>query len=335
MSQLAETTGQEMAAAPTWGQRLAAYVAIARPDYWFKNVFMGLGVIVALFYTHEALHWGMLWRVLWGLAATCLTASSNYVINEILDAPLDRHHPTKRERPIPSGKVSVPLAYCEWFLLAAVALTMAWQLNVPFFLSAAALLGMGLLYNVPPVRLKELPYVDVLSESVNNPLRLLLGWFAVTSAAVPPLTFIAFYWMVGAFFMASKRFAEYRSIDDPAVAAAYRRSFGYYNSERLMISMFFYATAAALLLGMFIVRYHLELVLSVPLIAGFFSYYLHVSLKPDSAAQQPEQLYRELGLMAYLVLCVGVFVGLMFVRIHVLYEWFNVAESGLPPLWEL
>ena len=64
------------------------------------------------------------------------------------------------------------------------------------------------------------PYVDVLSESVNNPLRLLLGWFVVTPDVVPPVSLLVAYWMVGAFFMASKRFAEYRSIGDPIEQAA-------------------------------------------------------------------------------------------------------------------
>ena len=45
---------------------------------------------------------------------------------------------------------------------------------------------MGLAYNVPPVRLKEWPYLDVLSESVNNPLRLALGWFALIPDRFPP-----------------------------------------------------------------------------------------------------------------------------------------------------
>ena len=68
-------------------------------------------------------------------------------------------------------------------------------------------------------------------------------------------------------------------------------------------------------LGIFIIRYHLELILSIPLIAGFFSMYLRIALKPDSAAQAPERLFKEAGLMVYLVLCVAVFVLLMFVRI--------------------
>ena len=97
--------------------------------------------------------------------------------------------------------------------------------------------------------------------------------------------------------------------------------------------MFFYACGAALLLGVFIIRYHLELILSVPLIAGFFSYYLHVTLKPESAAQAPERLYRERGLMAYLMICLLSFLALMFVEIPVLYEVFNVESSRLPALW--
>jgi 4-hydroxybenzoate polyprenyltransferase len=275
------------------------------------------------------------WLVLWALAATCLVASSNYVINEILDAPTDVHHPVKRHRPIPSGRVKLPLAYLEWLGLGVCGLLMAWAVNGPFFASATTLWVMGLVYNVRPLRSKEAPYMDVLSESVNNPLRLALGWFTVTAVAVPPMSLMISYWMAGAFFMATKRFSEYRSIGDKEAAAAYRTSFRYYDENRLLISMFFYAMAAALFLGVFIIRYHLELILGIPLIAGFFSFYLRVALKENSAAQAPEKLYRESGLMIYLVLCLAVFLMLMFVRINFLYELFNVAPSDLPPLWEL
>src|SRR5258708_16297192 len=42
------------------------------------------------------------------LPISCLLASSNYVLNEILDARTDREHPVKRRRPIPSGRVRIP-----------------------------------------------------------------------------------------------------------------------------------------------------------------------------------------------------------------------------------
>jgi 4-hydroxybenzoate polyprenyltransferase len=313
----------------------ADYAAIARPDHWCKNAFMVLGVLLAYFYHPELVSWASAGRIAWAVLVTCLVASSNYVLNEILDAPTDRRHPVKRNRPIPSGRVRIPLAYAEWLLLAVVGLAMAAAVNRPFFLSALFLLVMGLVYNVPPVRSKDLPYIDVLSESVNNPIRLMLGWFAVTAAVVPPLSLLIAYWMIGAYFMATKRFSEYRSIGDPAVAGAYRRSFRHYDERALLISMVFYTTCFALFLGVFIIRYHLELILSFPLVAGFVCYYLTIAFKEDSAAQNPELLYRERGLLLYLAVCMTAFVGLMFVQIPALYEWFNVPPSPVAPLWRI
>ncbi len=314
--------------------RIKPYASIARPDHWFKNVFMALGVLLAYFYHPELFGQATLLQIAWGLATTCLVASSNYVLNEILDAQRDRNHPVKRYRPIPSGQVWLPAAYAEWLVLGVVGLLMAAALNALFFYSACFLLVMGLIYNVPPVRAKELPYLDVISESINNPIRLMLGWFAVTTAEFPPVSLLVGYWMIGAFFMAAKRLAEYRSIGDPARAAAYRNSFRHYDEEKLLISMFFYVTSFALFLGIFIIRYRLELILIFPLVAGFVCYYLRITLKPNSAAQNPERLYREAGLMLYLVLCVAVFFGLMFVEIPALYALFNVQPSPVSPLWK-
>ena len=315
--------------------RVRPYVSIARPDHWFKNVFMLAGIVLAYFYNHGHLESFNAVSVVWALASVCLVASSYYVLNEILDAGSDRDHTVKCRRPVPSGQVSVPLAYLEWILLGIAGLAVALMVNLAFFKVAVVLWIMGLAYNVPPVRAKDLPYLDVLSESLNNPLRLAMGWFVVSTDVIPPASLLATWWFIGAFFMASKRFAEYRMIGDSQRASSYRRSFRYYDENRLLVSMFFYASAAALLLGVFIIRYHLELILSVPLIAGFFAYYLHIALRNNSAVQNPERLYRESGLMVYLVVCVTSFIGLMFVEIPLLYEVFNVESSNVPPLWKL
>jgi 4-hydroxybenzoate polyprenyltransferase len=315
--------------------RMPAYAAIARPDHWFKNVFMVLGVLLAAFYQPGLLRPEVIPPILGAVVASCLIASSNYALNEILDAPTDRRHPTKWRRPVPSGRVRLPLAYAEWLALAALGLAVAAWVNRPFLVFGLLWLFMSMLYNVPPVRTKELPYLDVLSESLNNPIRLVLGWFAVNPSQVPPVSLLIASWMIGAFFMATMRFAEFRAFGDRDPASAYRRSFRHYDEKSLLISMFFYTTLFALFFGVFIVRYHLELILFVPLVAGFVCLYAHVGFKEDSAAQNPERLYRETGLMAYLVLCAIVFVALMFVRIPALYELFNVSPSEVAPLWRL
>jgi hypothetical protein len=208
-------------------------------------------------------------------------------------------------------------------------------LNLYFFLSALFLWVMGLAYNVPPVRTKEWPYLDVLSESVNNPIRLLLGWFALVTTLFPPMSLIIAYWMVGAYFMAMKRFAEYRHIGDPKTAAAYRRSFAFYTEERLLVSLIFYATTCALFAGVFIVRYHLELILFTPLAAGMLAYYFHIGMLPNSPVQNPEKLYRQRGFFAYMLLSTIVFVLLMFTSIPILYDVFNVEPANMQPLWTL
>jgi 4-hydroxybenzoate polyprenyltransferase len=316
-------------------QSVWPYVQIARVDHWFKNAFMLLGVFLALFYEPTLFTWASVPRLSLAVLATCLIASSNYVLNELLDAPYDRFHPVKRSRPVPAGLVQPRVAVLEWLLLGATGLTLAAWLHPYFAASGLALWVMGVAYNVPPLRTKELPYLDVLSESVNNPLRLFLGWFALVADKFPPLSLTLAYWMVGAFFMATKRFAEYRHIGDPETAAHYRKSFGYYTEERLLVSMFFYTTMCTLFVGVFMVRYHVELILFVPIAAGFFAYYLKLGLQDDSPVQHPEKLYKEQGFLLYMILSVALFVLLMFINIPVLYELFNIESSPLAPLWTL
>jgi 4-hydroxybenzoate polyprenyltransferase len=311
------------------------YIQIARVDHWFKNAFMLLGVVLAIFYQPEVATWSSLIPLTLAVVATCLVASSNYVLNELLDAPRDRLHPEKKHRPVPSGLVSARVAYVEWLALAAVGFAIALSINLYFFASALFLWVMGIAYNVPPMRTKEWPYLDVLSESINNPIRLLLGWFALVTGHVPPLSLVISYWMIGAFFMAMKRYAEYRHIGDRRVAAAYRRSFEYYTDEKLLVSILFYATACALFAGIFIVRYHLELILFAPFAAGLFAYYMHLGMLPDSPVQNPEKLYRQRGFFAYMVLCTVTFVLLMFTSIPFVYDLFNVEPATIAPLWTI
>ncbi len=309
------------------------YIQIARIDHWFKNVFMLLGVLLAFFYEADSFAWSSVPNLFLALVATCLVASSNYVINELLDAPYDRLHPVKKNRPAASGLVQSNVAVLEWFILGAVGMWIAFLINTYFAATMLLFWASGVAYNVRPIRTKELPYLDVLSESLNNPIRLFLGWFALIPDQLPPLSLTLGYWMVGAFFMATKRFAEYRRIGNKEQAAQYRNSFAYYDENRLLVSMFFYATAYALLTGIFIVRYHVELILIVPVAAGFLAYYLKIGLQEDSPVQNPEKLCREPKFLVYMVMSSLLFVILIFTHIPVMYELFNIEPTTVNPLW--
>ena len=197
------------------------------------------------------------------------------------------------------------------------------------------LLVMGVIYNVKPFRSKDRVFLDVLSESVNNPIRFAAGWFIFSPSlglpntkwdlnwinTFPPISIIIAYWMGGAFLMATKRFAEYRLIADPAVAGQYRRSFKYYSENSLLVSMFFYAITSAFFLGIFLIKDRIELLVSFPFFALLFSWYLKIGLLTDSPVQGSEKLYTRKWFMLYLILFTILLCTLMFVKIPWLH-WF-------------
>ncbi|HZO87537.1 MAG TPA: UbiA prenyltransferase family protein [Chthonomonadaceae bacterium] len=298
---------------------LRGHLQIARIDHWCKNVFVFPGIVAAIGINRGGVPPGLLLRSGLGLASICLIASSNYVLNEVLDAPYDRMHPLKWARPVPSGQVSLPVAYGQWIALMLIGVALGLCIS-PFFMGTAlALWIMGCIYNIPPVRSKDLPYVDVLSEAVNNPLRLLAGWLLVGTRSIAPASLLLSYWMIGCYFMAMKRYAEYRSLGDAGRAASYRKSFATYTEERLLVSIMFYGSSAMLFLGAFIMRYRMELILAFPLVALVMAIYLSLAFKPNSPVENPEKLYREPRLMAALALCTLVIGVLLLVDLPALH----------------
>jgi decaprenyl-phosphate phosphoribosyltransferase len=307
------------------------YVQIARTDHWFKNVFMFPGTVLAFLFIRPGFDAGAAIRLVVGFLAVCLIASANYVINEILDAPYDKNHPVKKNRPVPSGQVKIPLAYLEFALLILAGSSLSLCVNLPFLVSNLSLLFMGLVYNVPPVRTKDVPYLDVLSESVNNPIRLLLGWYSATPLLFPPLSIIVAYWMLGAFFMAAKRVGEHRELKDHETIRVYRKSLSRYTQDKLIISMFFYASFFSFMSAIFLIRYKFELILLAPFFSALIGEYIRLAYLPGSPAQYPEKLYRQKRLMALCVMISVLFVVLLVVRIPWLDRVFDPMYKSLGP----
>jgi 4-hydroxybenzoate polyprenyltransferase len=305
--------------------RISAHIAIARLDHSIKNIFVLPGIVVALSMAGGPFTLEMARNILLGFLATTLIACSNYVINEVLDAPFDRLHPVKRFRPAARGIVNVPLAFLQWIAMMLMGIAISWQISIQFTVAAAALWIMGCIYNIRPFRTKDVAYLDVVTESINNPLRMLLGWYMVAPSLIPPASLLCCYWMIGCYFMALKRFSEFREIGNAGAAGAYRNSFKKYTERSLLESATFYASFAMLLFGAFITRYRLELILSFPFVALMMTTYFDLAFKPNSSVQNPEKLYREPVLMAELVLTSAVIASLLFIHIPLLARIFTAS----------
>ena len=282
------------------------YIQIARPDHWFKNLFLLPGAASALLLGGEGGE-QVWWDLFSALIIVCLTASANYTLNEVLDAPSDRHHPRKRERPTPRGLVSPRLAILQYVTLALISAVVAYFMGQLFFWPIVLFLLLGAAYNVRPVRTKDRPYFDIVSESANNPVRLLLGWAIVEPDIFPPASIVLVFWLSGAYLMTVKRYAEYRQIGDPEAAAKYRKSFAFYTEEKLLLSALFYAMNSAFFIAVFLLKYRIEFLISFPLISLIFAWYLAIGMQSESVAQTPERLYRQKSFLGFIAFTVVLF----------------------------
>ncbi len=302
--------------------QLMNYVKIARPDHWIKNVFIMPGLVLAIILMGKPEDMvSFIIKLIAGFLATCFIASANYVINEWLDAEFDKYHPTKKHRPVVSQNMKFSLVMVEYAICIVIGMGLSLLINLPFVLTELWLLVMGVLYNVKPIRTKDIVYLDVLSESINNMIRLMLGWFIICENVWPPSSIMVGYWMAGAFLMAVKRYAEYRMIGNPQIAGSYRKSFARYTEATLLCSAFCYALFATFLIGIFLLKYRIEYIIAIPVLFFMFAYYLYIAHKPDSAAQKPEKLFREKKLMVLVGITVILFAVLTIVDIPMMDVW--------------
>jgi 4-hydroxybenzoate polyprenyltransferase len=312
-----DVSGQA-AAIPTG--TLRDYLALARFDHSTKHIFIVPGIVLVYLLRGSPPHFPVVEVILGLITAICI-ASANYVINEYLDREFDKHHPTKSSRRAVQCVLSGNLVKLEWVAFTFIGLACAWIGSKTLFVTACIFAGQGIVYNVPPLRSKNLPYWDVISESINNPLRLTIGWVMIDPTTLPPSSVILAYWFGGAFLMAAKRYSEYREIvgsHGAELLIRYRASFAGYSEVSLNISCFVYGLLSTFFLAIFLIKYRVEYLLIVPVIIALFGYYLALSTRPASSAQSPEKLFRERKLIALVGLLAALFVFASYVDVPAL-----------------
>lgn len=262
----------------------------------------------------EIFSFSFLYPIIISFISLCLIASGNYGINEIVDAETDKYHPEKKKRSIPSGKVSIKLviALSIFFYLTGFLSILSLN-NYMLTFSLFMLFISGILYNIKPFRFKDVPYLDFTFEALNNPIRLMVGWYSVAKPEhLVPASFILGFWFLGIFLMAAKRFGEIRFIKDLKSAIQYRKSFKYYKEEHLLFSMIAALVSFSYMIGALSFKYSVDLLMILPFIVIWVVWFFHLAYQKNTVVKDPERIFEKKSFIIFSLFTLFLFAYLFF-----------------------
>lgn len=177
---------------------------LIRISQWSKNILIffpllfGLGGLDQIF------------ELVLGFSLFSLTASSVYILNDLVDSDEDKKHPQKSERPIASGEISTKNAFIFLGVFLALALTTSYLfLPLESFYIILIYLGLNLAYSIA---LKKLLILDLVLLSNFYLLRIIFGsTFFDTEISGWLLIFTNFFFLA---LVSLKRLSEIRSLSN-------------------------------------------------------------------------------------------------------------------------
>jgi len=262
----------------------AALLKSMRPKQWTKNVF----VLAALVFDHKLFVPLFLLKATLAFGLFCAISSAVYLVNDLVDIEKDRQHPSKRNRPLPSGELAPSVAVAAAVALTLLSLLLSYWLDRLFFAIVLAYLGMMVLYSF---WLKNIVIVDVLTVAAGFVLRVGAGVVIAEATRFSPWLYICV--ILGALFIAiSKRRHELVLLEDNA--NAHRSIFDEYSLPLLdeMTRLVTACTAMAYSLYTFSapnLPQNYAMMLTIPLVLyGLFRYMYLVHIKGEGGA--PEDL---------------------------------------------
>jgi 4-hydroxybenzoate polyprenyltransferase len=163
----------------------ADYLHLLRVRQWAKNLLLFAGLIFAgrlrapqgseVLFSETS-------RVVLAFICFCALSSATYILNDWLDAPLDRLHPLKKNRPLASGaisKKSAAIMLLGLLLISLISAIAIIKIAPQTFSFAIAALGYFVLFAGYSFFLKHHVIVDVLCVAIGFVLRVVAGCLAI------------------------------------------------------------------------------------------------------------------------------------------------------------
>lgn len=189
---------------------VTSLVRAMRPRQWVKNTVIFAGLVFDRQFVPE--NWPAILRTTVGFIIFCLLSGIVYIINDIADVDADRQHPSKKNRPVASGDLPIPVAKAAVIVLIIVVFPVSYLLSPDFFLVAMGYFLLNLAYSK---WLKHIPLLDVFAIALGFVLRVAAGVTLIHVARFSPWLYVVT--TLGALYIGfGKRRAELALLADNA-----------------------------------------------------------------------------------------------------------------------
>lgn len=182
---------------------LMHYVFLVRVHQWVKNSF----IFIPAFFAGTILQRENLILLIQGFFCFCFISSAIYIVNDYRDIVVDRLHPTKKNRPLASGKVKPPVALVIMAIMVVISLVWSYMLAPAFAYFIAFYMGINLAYSFG---MKNISLVDIFMISS--------GFLVRTLAGANLVNVVVSHWLVIMVFLLSLFMAFAKRRDDLILA---------------------------------------------------------------------------------------------------------------------
>jgi len=285
---------------------VVAALQALRPKQWLKNLFVFAPLLFGKAFLDP--HKVNLALIAFGLFSAM--ASSVYILNDILDVERDRLHPSKKDRPIASGRLPIPLAAVLGILLGAGALTLAF-IHMP---ALATILAIYASVNIAySLGLKHVVILDIFAIAVGFVLRVFGGAVAIEVEASRWLLTCTIF--ISLFLAACKRRGEITLVGDSNATRAVLRSYsiGYVDQIINLSAAGTVMTYALYTLDpVTIAKLHThDLIFTLPFVIYGVLRYMHIVQHKGQGGSPTEALLKDRMILVTVVGYVGVVAWLL------------------------
>lgn len=276
-----------------------------RPKQWAKNGFVYAGIL----FDQQILDAEPFARVTLAFVLLCLSSSTIYIINDLIDIERDRLHPRKRLRPLPSGQLPVSWAIGAAVVLPLLALGISLPFSPPLTLVLLGYLALHIAYSL---WLKNIVLIDVFAIAAGFILRIVAGIVVIDVTHFSPWLYIC-AGLLALFLAVGKRRQELILLAEEA--SNHRAAYKDYNMPLLDDMLRMVTTGSVITYMLYTIESQTirsnehRMLLTVPFVVyGIFRYLYLIHVEGEGSAPD-ELLFRDWPLLldvALWVVAVGV-----------------------------